>query len=133
MSDLPQAERELLMGAERRLGRFILVLLPVGTVVSAWESGGGMAAAFGLGGVLAYLNYRWLVAVVDALVQAQKAAVPRRAYVKLFLPVVLLVIFLYVIFAHSWLSVVGVLAGLFLLVAGVLLEAVYEIFLSARR
>jgi hypothetical protein len=52
--------------------------------------------------------------------------------VKLFLPLALLVGLLYVIFSRSWLSVAGVLAGLFLMVVGVLVEAAYELFLSAR-
>jgi len=132
MSEVPQAERELLAGAERRLGSFILLLVPPGTVVAAWQWGGGTAAAFAFGGVLAYLNYRWIVAVVDTLVRAQKAEVPRRTYVKLFVPLALLVALLYVIFSRSWVSVAGVLAGLFLMVAGVLLEAAYELFLGAR-
>jgi len=132
MSEIPQAERELLAGAERRLGFFILLLVPVGTALATWQWGGGMAAAFAFGGVLAYLNYRWIVTVVDTLVRGQKAEVARRTYVKLFLPLALLVGLLYVIFSRSWLSVAGVLAGLFLLVAGVLLEAAYELFLAAR-
>jgi small-conductance mechanosensitive channel len=132
MSELPRAERELLAGAERRVGRFVLLLVPVGTAVTAWQWGGAAAAAFALGGVLAYLNYRWIVAVVDTLVRARKAEVPRRSYLKLFLPVVLLVVILYVIFSGSWLSPVGVLAGLFLLAVGIFLEGIYEILLSVR-
>jgi len=132
MSEVPPAERELLAGAERRLGLFILSLVLPGAAVAGWQWGGGMALAFAFGGVLAYLNYRWIVAVVDTLMRAQKAGVPRRTYVKLFLPLALLVALLYVIFSRSWLSVAGVLAGLFLMVAGVLMEAVYELFVGAR-
>lgn len=133
MNGLPQAERELLVGVERRLGGMILLLVPVGTTVVAWGWGGRLAAAFALGGGLAYLNYRWIVAVVDTLVRAQQARVPPRIYLKLFLPLVLLVILLYVIFSRSFISAMGVLSGLLLLVAAVLLEALYEIFLEVRR
>jgi len=132
MSEVPQGERELLAGAERRLGLFILSLVPLGTVVAGWRWGGGMALAFAFGGVLAYLNYRWIVAIVNTLMRAQRAAVPRRTYAKLFLPLALFVALLYVIFSRAWLSVAGVLAGLFLMVAGVLMEAVYELFVGAR-
>jgi hypothetical protein len=52
--------------------------------------------------------------------------------VKLFLPLALLVAVLYVIFSRSWLSVAGVLAGLSLLILGVLMELVYEIAVSPR-
>lgn len=133
MNEIPQAERAFLAGAERRLGTIILSLVPVGTAVVAWQWGGAEALAFALGGALAYANYRWIVAVVDALVRAQRAAVSRRVYLKLFLPLVLLAAVLYVIFSRSLLSVAGFLGGLFLLVAGVLVEAMYEVFLALRR
>jgi hypothetical protein len=130
--EIDPAEQRLLAGAERRMGAYILMFLPVGIGVAAWKWGWAMAAAFGFGGALAYLNYKWIVAVADALVRAQKAAVPRRTYVKLFLPLALLVAVLYVIFSRSWLSVAGVLAGLSLLILGVLMELVYEIAVSPR-
>lgn len=132
MTEVSQAEREFLASAERRLGRMILLLVPLGTTVAAWFYGASGALAFAVGGVLAYLNYRWIVAVVDTLVRAQKAEVPRRTYMKLFLPLALLVAILYVIFSRLWLSVAGVLAGLSLLVVGVLLEALYQLFLGVR-
>lgn len=132
MRELPRAEQEFLARAERRLGRVILLLLPVGAAAAAWQWGGRMALAFALGGVLTYLNYRWIVAVVDAMVKAQKKRVPRGAYLKLFLPLLLLALLLYAIFTRAWLSPVGVLSGLLLLVAAVILEAVYEVFLVAR-
>jgi len=133
MNELPQAERALLAGAERRLGLLILALIPLGTLVVAWQWSGAVAAAFAFGGMLAYGNYCWVVAVVDTLMKAQRARVPRRTYLKLFLPLALLVAVLYVIFSRSWLSVAGVLGGLFLLVWGILMELVYEIILAVRR
>lgn len=133
MSEVPQAEREFLVGAERRLGIAILALLPVGTAVALWGWSAEMALAFAFGGVLAYLNYRWIVAVVDALVRAQQRAVPRRAYARLFLPLILLGIILYVIFARSWLSPAGVLSGFSLLLLAAVAELVYQILLGLRR
>jgi hypothetical protein len=132
MTEVSQAERDFLASAERRLGRMILLLVPLGTAVAAWFYGGRGALAFAVGGALAYLNYRWIVAVVDTLVRAQKAEVPRRTYLKLFLPLILLVGVLYVIFSRLWLSVAGVLAGLSLLVVGVLVEALYQLLLGVR-
>ncbi len=133
MTEIPPRELELLAGAERRLGRTILFLVPVGTAVAAWRWDARMALAFAFGGALAYLNYRWIVAVVDTLMRAQSARIPRRTYAKLFLPIVLLVLFLYVIFSRSLLSLAGVVAGLLLLVAAVFVEALYEIGLAVRR
>jgi hypothetical protein len=130
--EIDPAEQRLLAGAERRMGAYILLLLPVGMGVAGWKWGWAMAAAFGFGGVLAYLNYRWIVGVTDALVRAQKAVVPRRTYVKLFLPLALLVAVLYVIFSRSWLHIFGVAAGLSLLVVVVFLEVLYQLIIGMR-
>lgn len=132
MNELPQAEREILEGAVRRPGLFIVALIPIGTAVAVWRWGGAMGVAFACGGVLAYLNYRWIVAVVDTLIRTQPAKVSRRTYVRLFLPLVLLAVALYAILSRSWLSVGGFLGGLFLLVVGVLMELVYEMILAVR-
>lgn len=133
MIDLPQAERELLAGAERRLGGILLLLIAGGTAAVAWQWGGRMAGAFAFGGGLAYLNYRWIVAIVDALMRAQQGRIPRRTYAKLLLPLVLLGLLLYGIVARSLLSFPGVLGGLLLLVAAIVVEAVYELILAVRR
>ena len=132
MSELPHAEKELLVGAERRLGRITLLLVGAGTGVAAWRWGGLTAASFAFGGVLAYLNYRWIVAVVDTLVRAQRARPTRGSTVKIFLPLVLLAALLYVMFSRRWLSVVGVLSGLLVLAAAVLVELVYEVIVELR-
>lgn len=132
MSEIPNSERVLLAGAERRMGLIILLLVPAGAVITAWGWGEGMAAAFVFGGLLAYLNYRWIVAVVDTLVRGQSARIPGRTYVKLFGPLGLLAFLLYVIFSRSLLAFAGVLGGLLLLVAAVVVEATVQIFLAVR-
>ena len=132
MNEIPGDERELLAGAEKRLGRLILVLIVPGALAAGWRWGGAVATAFAAGGMLAYVNYRWIVAVVDTLMRAQAARVPRRAYAKIFLPLVLLGVALYVILTRSWVSAAGVFAGLSLLVVGVLVELLYQIALAAR-
>lgn len=133
MTELPQAERELLAGAERRLGGILLLLIAGGTAAVAWQWGGRMASAFAFGGGLAYLNYRWIVSIVDTLMRAQQGRIPRRTYAKLLLPLVLLALLLYGIVARSLLSFPGVLGGLLLLVAAIVVEAVYELILAVRR
>ena len=132
MNEVPSAERELLAGAEKRLGRLILLMIVPGALLASWRWGGAAAVAFAAGGVLAYVNYRWIVAVVDTLMRAQEARVPARAYAKIFLPLVLLGVGLYVILTRSWVSAVGVFAGLSLLVVGVLVELLYQVALAAR-
>ena len=132
MSEVPAGERQFVEKAVRRIGWIILLLVPVGAVVAAARWGGAMALAFAAGGLLAYANYRWIVAVVDALVNAQNVKVPKLTYVKLLLPVGLLALLLYVIFSRSVFPVTAFFAGLFLLVVGVLGEGIYEIVVGRR-
>ena len=133
MTELPATERELLAGADRRVPRLILLLAIAGTGISAWRWGRELGVSFAVGGGLAYVNYRWIVAVVDALVQSQQVRPTRRTYLKLFAPLVLLAVALYVIFTARLLSPVGVLGGLSVLVAAILMESLYQLFLTGRR
>ena len=133
MSETQAVGSRLVDAAVRRIGYIILVLIFPGAGVAAWQWGWTMAAAFALGGALAYANYRWIVSIVDAMLVAGKVKVPARAYAKLLLPLVLLAALVYVIFSRSLLPVMGILAGFFLLVIAVMSEAVYEITLGPRR
>lgn len=133
MSEVPAAERKFVDAAVRRIGYLILVPILPGAAVAAWQWDWPMAAAFALGGALAYANYRWIVSIVDAMLAAGKAKVPARAYAKLLLPLVLLAALVYVIFSRSLFPVTGILAGFFLLVVAVMLEALYEVARGPRR
>lgn len=131
-NEIAPAERERLARAEQRLGWLVAGLGALGTVVVAWRWGGVAAGAFAFGGVLAYLNYRWIVTVVDTLVRAQQVRPTRRTYVKLFAPLGLLAVVLYVIFSRRWLSPVGVVSGILMLGAAVLIELTYQVILELR-
>jgi hypothetical protein len=133
MSEVPAAERKFVDAAVRRIGRMILVLIVPGAAVATWRWGWLMAGAFALGGLLAYANYRWIVSIADALLAAGKAKPPKRAYIKLLLPLVLLAALVYVIFSRSLLPVAGILAGFFLLVVAVMLEGAYEVIGGPRK
>jgi len=133
MTETQAVGRKFVDAAVRRIGLLILVLVFPGAAIAAWRWGWEMAAAFALGGALAYANYRWIVSIVDAMLAAGKARVSKRAYVKLLLPLVLLAALVYVIFSRSLLPVTGILAGFFLLVVAVMLEALYEVARGQRR
>jgi len=133
MSEVPAAERKFVDAAISRIGHMILALILPGAAVAAWRRGWLMGGAFALGGLLAYANYRWIVSIVDALLAAGKAKPPKRAYVKLLLPLGLLVALVYVIFSRSLLPVTGILAGFFLLVVAVMLEGLYEVARGPRK
>ena len=130
MSEIPPAEAKFLAQAEQRLGRWILILGLGGTPLAAWQWEARAGWAFFLGAGFAYLNYRWIVAVVDSLVRARRERLPRSAYLKLVLPMALLGLLLYAIFTCSELPPGAVLAGLSVLVGAVFLEAFWEILLA---
>ena len=130
MSEAPTADRRFVNAAVRRIGWIILALVPVGAVVAAVYWGWRMALAFALGGLLAYVNYRWIVGLVDAMLGARQTRPGARTYTRLLLPLALLAAVLYVIFSRSLLPLAGVFAGLFLLGVGVLVEGAYEILLG---
>ena len=65
--------------------------------------------------------------------RAQQVRPTTRTYLKLFVPVVLLALLLYVIFSRSLLSLAGVVGGMLLLVAAVFLEAIFQVVLAVRK
>lgn len=120
--------------AQRRVEWLTLGLGAAAALVMAagwgWREAVGVAA----GAALSWLNYRWLKQGVKSLVQASLAQAdapplrpPRRVYVKFLTRVALLLGVLYVILTRSSALAGAVLAGLFCLVAAVLLELVYEL------
>lgn len=130
MSGAPTADRQFVNAAVRRIGWIILALVPAGAAVAVVYWGWRMALAFALGGLLAYVNYRWIVGLVDAMLGARQTRPGARTYARLLLPLALLAAVLYVIFSRSLLPLAGVFAGLFLLGVGVLVEGAYEILLG---
>lgn len=100
-----------------------------------WRPGAGVA----LGAALAWLNFRWLKQGVTALVKisiaqtnAEHARVPMSVYAKFFGRFALLLVVVYVILSRSWLPVAAVLAGLFAVVAAVMIELMWELVRTKR-
>lgn len=124
-------------GALARIRRFMLVLAPAATVVvwvwAGWQAGAGFVA----GCAIAYVNFHWLQKAVNALadrVTRTGQSVSGRGIVARFLLRYLLIaLSAYVIFRVSVASLYGLLAGLFLPVAAIFCEAVYEFYVALRR
>lgn len=133
------SEEQFVSAAVRRIylwmGAFALTLT---FVLLLWKGpwyGGGFAA----GAALSVLNFHWLNAAVDALASHfQRAATegyesaPRQPgrtllVAKFVLRYALMIAVGYVIFRTSVLSLTAFLGGLFVFVAGVLAEMVYEL------
>jgi len=112
-----------------RIARLTLGLGAAGTLgvlaLAGWRGAGG----FLLGALASYLNFRWLRRLVNALgAAAAEGAPPRpRAAVFLGLRYLLLAVGAYVILKSSVLSLEAALAGLFVSVAAVVLEILFEL------
>ena len=100
-----------------------------------WRPGAGVA----LGGVLAWINFRWLKQGVNSLVRistaqanSEHARVPISTYAKFFGRFALLLVVVYVILSRSRLPVAAVLGGLFAVVAAVMIELMWELLRGER-
>ncbi len=110
--------------AMRRASRLMLALGAAGAAAAfAWR-GWTWGAGFVLGAVASWLNFRWLKGVADSFGGKRP-----RAYVMVFgtLRYVLLVASAYAILRYSPISLPAALAGLFVAVAAVIVEAVFEL------
>jgi hypothetical protein len=120
--------------AERRIEWLTIALGFAGSVFAAIGWGWGAGAGVALGAALTWLNFRWLKQGVGALVAvsiaqagSEQARVPLLVYVKFFGRFALLLVVLYVILSRTILPVAAVLAGLFALVAAVMIELIFEL------
>ncbi len=127
-----------LQAGGRRIEYLTLGLGAGATLVVAVGWGWRAAAGLALGAALSWVNYRWLkqgVAAIARLSTAQADApqvrIPKRVYVKFFGRFALLLIAVYVILSGSLLPGATVLAGLFAVVAAVLVELIYQLIHSA--
>ena len=125
--------------AERRIEGLTVVLGIAGATFAGllwgWRPGLGVA----LGAALTWLNFRWLKGGVGALVTvstaqagSEQARVPRLVYVKFFGRFALLLLAVYVILSRHLLPIIAVLAGLFALMAAVMVEMLFELARSRR-
>ena len=118
--------------------RIEFLTLGLGAAVSPFVGArwGWLAAVGFLVGVLvSWINFRWLKQGVSALARAATAQageenvrIPKRVYIKLIGRYVLLLAVLCGILLGSWLPGGAVLAGLFAVVAAVLVDMVYRLF-----
>jgi len=119
----PETDTTDLQRAEARLPRVMAALGAVGTLAFLLAARPRFAAAFALGAALALLNYLWLHHIVEALVNAGRVRPSKAALAKVVVRYPLMFAALYVFYKTGWLPFTAVLAGLFVPVAAVILEA----------
>lgn len=124
-------------GAIRRIPRFMILSAVVLAIAGEVLFGCRVAVGFALGAVIAYVNFYWLERVVTALVdravnseyRQSSGGVVFRFVVRYFL----MAAAAYAILRVSPASLYGLLAGLFLPVAGIACEAAYELYAALAR
>jgi len=116
MTDLAQAEA--------RLPRWMAGLAVTSTLALMLFGHARFSLGFAFGSALAILNYLWLHQAVEALMSAGEACPPKRVLVKFFVRYPLAFLAVYLFYKTGWLPIAAILAGLFVPVGGVLLEAV---------
>jgi ATP synthase I chain len=119
-------------GALPRIGRFMVGLSPL-LFVGAWfRFGLRPAIGFAFGCAIAYVNFHWLKRVIAGFAdRATGTAVSESGQGIVFrflLRYVLMAVGAYAILTVSPASLHGLLAGLFLPVAAIACEAVYELY-----
>lgn len=98
--------------------------LVAATIYGGWRSSGGYL----LGAIASYVNFRWLKQIVSALSDAATSKPPSTRVAVIFgLRYLLLGIGAYAILNFSTLSLAAAFAGLFVSVAAVILEILYEL------
>lgn len=119
---------------ERRIERLTLAISAAAAVFASvrwgWRTGLGVA----VGGILSWLNFRWLDQSIGQLLHAAagnteiaSASASRWIFARFLGRLVLIVLALYVILKTRWLPGKALLAGLFSLICAASLEVSYEI------
>ena len=107
---------------------FLIVFLSVaGTVAATIHGGGRWAVGFLLGAGASAISFRWIKKVVNALGEPARVRPRKRFAVILGLRYLLLAAGGYVILNYSALSLAAALFGLFVPVAAVILEILFEL------
>ena len=124
-------------GALRRIGRFMIVLIPFLIVAAGWKFGMRAAVGFAFGCAIAYVNFHWLKRVIagfaDRATGTATSETGQGIVFRFLFRYVLMAVAAYAILTVSPASLNGLLAGLFLPVAAIACEAIYELYAALSR
>jgi hypothetical protein len=124
-------------GALDRIRHFMMALALVMSVVAWWKFSIRPALGFACGCAIAYLNFYWLKRVVSAMAdRATGTTTPQSSegvVVRFLLRYILMAVAAYAILTVFPKSLNGLLVGLFLPVAGIACEAIYEVYVALSR
>jgi ATP synthase I chain len=124
-------------GALRRIRNSMIALALAFSVAAWWKFGRGPALGFLLGCVIAYLNFHWLksgvAGLADRVTNTGKSQSGAGIIARFLLRYVLLGAAAYAILTSFPASLRGLFVGLFLPVAAIGCEAVYEAYATLTR
>jgi hypothetical protein len=124
-------------GALHRIGLFMAGLAPLLVAAAWWKFGLRPAVGFALGCAIAYINFHWLKRVIAGFVDRATGVATSQSgqgvVFRFLLRYVFMALGAYVILTVSPASLNGLLAGLFLPVAAIGCEAVYELYAALTR
>jgi len=133
----PAAAEHFYSGAVHRIRSCMMVLAPLLVAVAWWKFGLRPAAGFAFGCAIAYVNFDWLKRVITGFVDRASGASTSQSgqgiVFRFLLRYLLMALGAYVILTVSPASLNGLLAGLFLPVAAIGCEAVYELYAALAR
>ncbi len=125
---IPTADPALdLARAEHRLPRLMAAAAVTATVAILATGRMRFGAGFAFGAALAILNFRWLHQAISNLFATGQTRVPKMVVAKFALRYPLAFVALYFFYWSGWLPFTAILAGLFVPVAGILMEACFQI------
>jgi hypothetical protein len=131
----PKVE-EFFSGAVGRIRHIMLAVTAVATISAAYIWGWRIALGVLLGCIVSYANFSWLeralTALADRITVAGSKVSSTGTVFRFLLRYAFIGVGAYVIFRGSPGSLYGFLGGLFLTVAAILCEAVYEVFAAFR-
>ena len=120
----------------QRLNFSLGLLLAAGVLTFLSLRDWKMSLGFLLGGLIGVFNFvvlkRTVAAVGEVVAEGRATRSVKRQVFKFFFRYLLLAAVLYVIFKSSAVSVYGLFIGLFLPVAAILIEAIYELYRALR-
>jgi len=134
----PQAASEsFYSGALERIRWFMFGLAALAVAVVFWKFGIRSAIGFVLGCVIAFVNFHWLKRAISGFADRATGAVTSQSgsgiVARFLLRYALIALGAYAILTVSPASLNGLLAGLFLPVAAIACEAVYELYAAITR
>jgi len=112
---------------ERRLLRWMIILGVASVVGVAATMSGRSAIGVAIGGAIAILGYAWLLDAMAAVLSAESARITKKLVFKLILRYPILLGALYLFYRTKWLPLEAVLAGLFVPLAGAVVECIYQV------